>query len=293
MNSKFVFVRNSAATWILFVGAILFAFAIPAFVTPMRVAQAAGPSVVAFSASTYNVQENLTFRTITVLRTGDVSGPATVDYATADVSASQRTDYTAALGTLRYGANESSKSFDVLISEDIKLEGTETFTITLSNGTGQALLGSPSTASIVITDDPIEAGSNPIDFNDIFVGQHYHDFLGRQADATGQLFWEGQISSCGSNAACIDDRRINVSAAFFLSIEFQQSGYFVIRAHKAGFGNAKSNPRYLDFLSDQRRIGEGLIVGNIGWEVLSTLIGKPSFRVCLATGIRVEPSSRR
>ena len=172
MNSKFVFVRNGAATcrWILLVGAILLAVAIPAFVTPVRVAQAAGPSVVAFSASTYSVQENLTFRTITVLRTGDISGPATVDYATANVSASQRTDYTAALGTLRFGANESSKSFDVLISEDIKLEGTETFTITLSNGTGQALLGSPSTASVVITDDPIEAGPNPIDFTDIFVG---------------------------------------------------------------------------------------------------------------------------
>src|SRR6185436_15754751 len=142
------------------------------------------------------------------------------------------------------------KSFDVLISEDIKLEGTETFTITLSNGTGQALLGSPSTASIVITDDPIEFGPNPIDFRDIFVGQHYHDFLARQADASGQLFWEGQISSCGSNAACIDDRRINVSAAFFLSIEFQQSGYFVIRAHKVEFGNADSNPPYQNVLMD-------------------------------------------
>ena len=109
-------------------------------------AHAAGPSVVQFNASTYNVQEGTTFRTITVTRTGDVSGPATVDYVTAPVTASQRTDYTTAVGTLRFAANESSKSFDVLISEDIKLEGTETFTITLSNGTGQALLGSPSTA---------------------------------------------------------------------------------------------------------------------------------------------------
>jgi hypothetical protein len=233
-----------------------------------RIGYTAGPSVVAFSAATYNVQENMTFRTITVLRTGDVSGPATVDYITGGVTASQRTDYTFAQGTLRFAANESSKSFDVLISEDIKLEGTETFTVTLSNGTGQALLGNPSTASIVITDDSIETGSNPIDFRDIFVGQHYHDFLARHADDPGQLFWEGQISSCGSNAACIDDRRTNVSAAFFLSIEFQQSGYFVIRAHKAAFGNAPSNPRYFPFLRDQRRIGEGLIVGNTGWEAL-------------------------
>jgi hypothetical protein len=298
MNSKLVSVRNRAATcsWVLFPGTVLLACALAALVTPMRVAHAAGPSVVAFSASTYNVQEDMTFRTITVLRTGDISGPATVDYATENVSANQRTDYTAALGTLRFGANESSKSFDVLISEDIKLEGTETFTVTLSNGTGQALLGSPSTATIVITDDAIEAGLNPIDFNDIFVGQHYHDFLARQGDSPGQLFWEGQISSCGANSACINDRRINVSAAFFLSIEFQQSGYFVIRAHKAGFGNAKSNPRYLPFLRDQRRIGEGLIVGNTGWEALlasnrqaflQEFVSRPEFVSNFPQGINV------
>ncbi|MEP6569791.1 MAG: Calx-beta domain-containing protein [Acidobacteriota bacterium] len=233
-----------------------------------RVAQAAGPSVVSFSAGTYTVQEDLTFKTITVNRTGDVSGAATIDYATANVSASQRADYTAAVGTLRFAAGESSKTLDLLISEDIKLEGTETFTITLSNGTGQALLGTPSTATISITDDPIEAGPNPIDFFDIFVGQHYHDFLARQGDAAGQLFWENQISSCGSNQVCIDDRRTNVSAAFFLSIEFQQTGYLVIRAQKGAFGNAKSNPRYLNFLRDQRRLSDGVIVGNTGWEAL-------------------------
>lgn len=297
MDSKFIFMRNRAATCrSMLLPALFLACALAAVVAPMRVVKAAGPSVVAFSASTYNVQEGMTFKTITVLRTGDVSGPATVDYTSANVSASQRTDYTSALGTLRFGANESSKSFDVLISEDIKLEGTETFTITLSNGTGQALLGSPSTASVVIIDDAIEAGPNPIDFNDIFVGQHYHDFLGRQGDSPGQIFWEGQISGCGANTACINDRRINVSAAFFLSIEFQQSGYFVIRAHKAGFGNAKANPRYLTFLRDQRRIGEGLIVGNTGWEALldanrqaflQEFVSRPEFVASFPQGLNV------
>lgn len=239
-----------------------------ALLEPWRAAQAAGPSVMRFSASTYNVEEGMTFRTITVLRTGDVSGPATVDYATSDDDASQRTGFTFAQGTLRFGAGESSKSVDVLMSEDIKIEGPESLMITLSSGTGQALLGSPSTASIVIADDSIEAGQNPINFADIFVGQHYHDFLARHADNPGQVFWENQIFNCGTNAACIDDRRTNVSAAFFLSIEFQQTGYFVIRAHKAAFGSAASVPRYLQFLRDQRRVTEGVIVGNAGWETL-------------------------
>jgi len=224
--------------------------------------------VVRFEFATYNVNEDMTFRTITVLRTGDVSGPATVDYATTDITASQRTDYTNATGTLHFAAGDSSKSFNVLISEDIKVEGTETLTVTLSNGTGQALLGTPSTATVAIADDPIEAGANPIDFRDIFVGQQYHDFLARQSDTAGQNFWETQIANCGTNNACIADRRINVSAAFFLSIEFQQSGYFVIRVHKAAFGSDKANPRYLTFLRDQRRIGDGVIIGEPGANLL-------------------------
>jgi Calx-beta domain-containing protein len=262
---------NSKRSAIKRLGLMLPAFLLVLGLTALKpwcVAQAQGPSVMQFNASTYNVNEGMTFRTITVTRMGNLSGPATIDYTTADVTASQRTDYTAAVGTLRFGVNESSKSFDVLITEDIKLEGTETLTVTISNGTGQALLGNPSTASVVIADDPIESGPNPIDFADIFVGQHYHDFLARQSDSPGQLFWENQISICDTNAACIEDRRTNVSAAFFLSIEFQQTGYFVIRAHKAAFGSARSNPRYLTFLRDQRRIGEGVIVGNVGWEAL-------------------------
>jgi hypothetical protein len=263
VNSNHRAIKESA--WML-VGFVLISGLMS--LTYSRVGHAAGPSVVQFSASSYSVQEDMTFRTVTVNRTGDISGPATVDFTTANVSASDRSDYTPALGTLRFAPNEPSKSFDVLISEDIKLEGTETLTITLSNPTGQALLGSLQSTTVAINDDPIESGPNPIDFADIFVGQHYHDFLVRQADQPGQDFWVNQITTCGSNVACIDDRRQNVSAAFFLSIEFQQTGYFVIRTHKAAFGSAKSNPRYLTFLRDQRRIAEGVIIGQPGAEAL-------------------------
>lgn len=235
---------------------------------PLTVASAAGPSVVSFSASSYSVNEDTTFRTITVNRTGDISGPATVDYTSTDLTASDRSDYTPAVGTLRFAANQSSKTFDVLIIEDNRLEGTETLNITLSNGTGQALLGTPSTTSVVINDDPIEAGPNPIDLQRNFVGQHYHDFLSRQSDVDGEDFWVNQITACGPNAACIDDRRTNVSAAFFLSIEFQETGYFVIRTHKAAFGSAKGNPVYLTFLRDQRGISDGVVIGDPGADAL-------------------------
>ncbi len=130
--------HQSAMKWSAFVLSACLLMSGLAALQPWRIARAAAPSVVQFSASTYNVSEDMTFKTITVLRTADISGPATVDYTTGDVTASQRSDYTAAMGTLRFAANESSKSFDVLISEDLKREGTETLTITLANGMGQA-----------------------------------------------------------------------------------------------------------------------------------------------------------
>ena len=67
---------------------------------------------------------------------------------------------------------------------------------------------------------------------------------------------------CGPTRHVIDRKRVNVSAAFFLSIEFQGTGYFVIRAQKSAFGSAKSNPRYAVFLSDQRQIGDGVVIGS-------------------------------
>jgi hypothetical protein len=55
-----------------------------------------------------------------------------------------------------------------------------------------------------------------------------------------------------------------VSAAFFLSIEFQQTGYYVYRLYRASYGRV---PMRLEFLPDKMRIAGGLIVGEAGWEM--------------------------
>jgi hypothetical protein len=114
--------------------------------------------------------------------------------------------------------------------------------------------------------------SNPIDQPDFFVKQHYLDFLNRQADQSGLDFWTQQITSCGSDAQCIDVRRINVSAAFFLSIEFQQTGNLVYKMYKAGFGNLSGKPVAADrtpFLADTRQIQSTptqVVVGQGDWQ---------------------------
>ncbi|HEV7699523.1 MAG TPA: M36 family metallopeptidase, partial [Pyrinomonadaceae bacterium] len=78
--------------------------------------------------------------------------------------------------------------------------------------------------------------SNPYDDAGFFVRQHYLDFLNREPDASGLAFWTGVITSCGSDAACTEVNRINVSAAYFLSNEFQNTGYLAYLTHRSAFG---------------------------------------------------------
>jgi len=110
-----------------------------------------------------------------------------------------------------------------------------------------------------------------IDDADYFVQQHYVDFLSRFPDQGGFAFWQEQITQCGGNPQCVQVARVNVSGAFFLSIEFQNTGYYVYRMHKAAFGdiNPPAVPvpvRRDEFMADTRRIGQNVVVGIGNWE---------------------------
>ena len=103
---------------------------------------------------------------------------------------------------------------------------------------------------------------NPLDTPEYFVRQHYLDFLGREPDESGFNFWSDQILECGSDAACIERRTINVSAAYFLSIEFQQTGGLVDGLYRASYGRA---PRYAEFMPDTGVVAQNIIVGRADW----------------------------
>ncbi|MDQ3803563.1 MAG: DUF4214 domain-containing protein [Acidobacteriota bacterium] len=119
-----------------------------------------------------------------------------------------------------------------------------------------------------------ETAGNTIDDPSAFVRQHYHDFLNRDPDAPGLTFWAGQIEGCGADAQCREARRVNVSAAFFLSIEFQETGYLAYRAYQAAYGDSASPNvpgtvpiiRLKEFQSDARRLGQGVRVGVGDWQ---------------------------
>jgi photosystem II stability/assembly factor-like uncharacterized protein len=233
-----------------------------------------GPSSVAFAAADMGTPESAGKVTLNVTRTGDLSVPAQVDYATVDGTASDRSDYTAAYGTLHFNAGETSKALEVFITDDALVETNETFSVTLSNPFNTTL-GGANSATVTINSDETVAGVNPVRWDanfdsTFFVRQHYVDFFNREPDADGLAFWKNQIDECESRPTaerqvCREVRRVNVSAAFFLSIEFRQTGYLVYLTHQAAFNTAERLP-LRTFLADTREIGRGFVVGQGDWQ---------------------------
>jgi hypothetical protein len=229
------------------------------------------PALLQFSSATYSASEAAPgLATITVVRLGDTTGGATVDYFTFNLTASDRSDYTLAVGTLRFAAGEMSKTFTVFVTDDVYPESQESVLLVLSNpnGTNGASLGQLSQARLLIdSDDTAQPtpSNNPADAPGFFVRQHYRDFLNRDPDAGGLAFWTNEITQCGADSQCRDVKRINVSAAFFLSIEFQETGYLVYRLHQAAF-NSGPLLRLGTFISDTQEIGRGVVVGQGDWQ---------------------------
>ncbi|MFN2493909.1 MAG: PQQ-dependent sugar dehydrogenase [Pyrinomonadaceae bacterium] len=125
---------------------------------------------VQFGSTTVGVNEGEGVATITVTRSGNISGPASVNYATSDDAglagcsvvngiASSRCDYASLTGTLYFGSEETYKTIYIPVPDDAYAEGKEKFTITLSNATG-ASLGAPYIATVNINDNETVNGSS-------------------------------------------------------------------------------------------------------------------------------------
>ena len=200
--------------------------------------------------------------TFNVRRYGEVAAAASVWYRTQDGSGGERTDYTTAGGPLLFAPGETEKSFDVLVTDDGLPEPDETFNVHLFNTAGPLTLINPDLQVTIADNDQGSAPSNRIGETEFFVRQHYHDFLSREPDPEGFQFWTGEIEKCGADLQCREVKRINVSAAFFLSIEFQETGYFVYRVYDETF----DPPPYKQFMEEVQRVGRGVVVGRPGWE---------------------------
>jgi hypothetical protein len=174
--------------------------------------------------------------------------------------------------TMKLGGGQSAKvitdSNGNYVFANVETGSFYTVTPTILNyhfnpeSTSFSLLGNKTDAVFSGSRDAVVHG-NVIDTADYFVRQHYIDFLGREPDVSGFNFWSDQILSCGGEATCVQRRTINVSAAYFLSIEFQETGGLVDSLYRSSYGRA---PRYAEFMPDTRTVANNIIVGVGNWQ---------------------------
>ena len=100
--------------------------------------------------------------TFTVTLSQASTTPVTVQYATADGTATASSDYTAASGTLTFAAGQTSKTVTVAVRGDTLVEGAETLRVVLSNASGATIASGAGTGTITNDDQPPAA--SPVTF---------------------------------------------------------------------------------------------------------------------------------
>lgn len=116
---------------------------------------------------------------------------------------------------------------------------------------------------------------NPIDEAREFVLWQYRDFLRREPDIPGWDHWTGEITECTditkrrpgeTEAQCVERKRENTSAAFFVSPEFQNTGYFVLRVYRGSLGRMPffggGNGANDEFTRDAVTVSQGIVVND-------------------------------
>ncbi len=110
-------------------------------------------NVIRFGSERLSVSEAAGSFEVTVVREGDSSAAANVDFATLNGHAQRGSDYTSANGTLQFAPGETVKTFRVLITDDTTRESNETLFVILRENVEGVALAAPSVAELTIIDD--------------------------------------------------------------------------------------------------------------------------------------------
>jgi hypothetical protein len=165
------------------------------------------PGTLQFNTNAFTVAENGATATISVTRAGGTTGAVSVQYATANNTATAGTDYTSASGTLNWADGDSNpKTFTVAITDDNAVEGPETVNLALSFATGGATLGSPATAVLTINDNDIAApgitlSATALNFGSINVGATSTAQSSTLTNNGNANLVIGTVTKTGANAA--------------------------------------------------------------------------------------------
>lgn len=213
-----------------------------------------------FSQPTYEFSEGAGHATAVITRTGANDFNVSVKFETidefADVScatvtgaAYARCDYSTTVDTINFAAGEVSKEIRIPLVDDAHVEGSETVRLRLSETRGVAVVGTPGTATLTITDNDTTAGANPIFMTPFFVRQHYLDFLSREPEPNEP--WSAILNNCpnvNNDPRC---DRITVSQSFFGAPEFRLKALFVYHFYRVAFNR---RPVYTEIIPDMRTV---------------------------------------
>ncbi len=125
-------------------------------------------STLQFNPASYSVDETAGSVTLTVVRSGELGRAVSVSFGTSDGTAAAGSDYAATSGVLNFSAGQTQQTISVAIKDDTITEGSETFSVRLTNPSTGATLGGQSvaTATILDNDGPVSTVQfNPKDYS--------------------------------------------------------------------------------------------------------------------------------
>ncbi len=133
------------------------------------------PGQVQFKTAAFSVTEDQERAAISLTRSNGSYGKVSVTFVTGEGTARSGLDYTAVSTLVTFDHGQTSQTVLIPIINDERLEGDETVILTLSEPTGDALLGKPATAVLTIRDDAGDVvagdvdGSGRVDLNDLMM----------------------------------------------------------------------------------------------------------------------------
>jgi hypothetical protein len=120
----------------------------------LRILDPLPPAQLQLSAPVFSASESSSAAVITVTRVGALNAALSVDYATANGTAVDGTNYTGVSGTLSFAPGQTAQTISVPIQDDGVTTGNVTVNITLDNPQGDAVLGAQASAVLWIVGNP-------------------------------------------------------------------------------------------------------------------------------------------
>jgi len=155
----------------------------------------------------------------------------------------------ASLTSQQFGTAFPVISFDLTVAANAQFGD---YSIRLQSNSGEVAY----VAGGITIDPGVDSALPNVDDDPrFFVSHHYRDFLGREPDRQGLEYWVNELSQCGPNSECIHSHRLAISAAFFVTAEFQETGSFLYGLYKAALGR---RPSFAEFIADRRQIASEL-----------------------------------